>query len=150
MRNGADLRSGCRIVAQEAEETDCQVTEDRHDLGRFAGMDAAGIFAADNIAHPMQAVFDAPMAAHQGRQPCGIGLRRRQAGDAEHDLDAAHAGALIDTLPLEAKDLRQTGPTAIRGGQGVGGLQGSHFNAAAVQVRTPGRSDRLSDDLGNR
>ena len=88
------------------------------------------------------------MTAHQGRQPFGIGLRRGQAGDAEHDLDAAHAGALIDPLPLEAEDLLQTGPAAILGGQGVGSLQGAHFNAAAVQVRTAGRSDRLSDDLG--
>ena len=58
-----------------------------------------------------------------------------------------HAGALIDTLPLKAKDLLQAGPTAILGGQGVGSLQGTHFNAAAVQVRPPGRRDRLSDAL---
>ena len=105
------------VVAQEAQEAECHVAEERHDLGRFAGMDAAGILAADDIAHPMQAVFDAPMAAHEGRQPFGIGLRRGQAGDTEDDLDAAPAGALIAPLPLEAKDLLQAGPAAILGGR---------------------------------
>jgi hypothetical protein len=136
------------VVAQESQEAERHVAEDRHDLGCIAGVDAAGILAEDDIAHPMQAVFDAPIAAHEGRQPFGIGLSRRQAGDAEDYLDAAHAGALIDTLPLEAKDLLQAGPTAILGGQGVGSLQGAHFNAAAVQVRPSGRRERLRDDLG--
>jgi hypothetical protein len=75
-------------------------------------------------------------------------LRLVQCRCAEDDLDAAHAGALIDPLPLEAKDLLQAGPAAILGGQGAGSLQGAHFNATAVQVRPPGRGDRLSDDLG--
>ena len=93
----------------------------------------------------MQAVFDTPMAAHEGRQPFGIGLSRGQAGE-EDDLDAAQAAAFIDTLPLEAKDLLQAGPTAILGGQGVGSVQGAHFNATAVQV-VRGCGDRLGDDL---
>ena len=62
------------VVTQEPQEAERHVAEDRHDLGRFAGMDAAGILTEDDIAHPMQAVFDTPMAAHEGRQPFGIGL----------------------------------------------------------------------------
>ena len=70
---------------------------------------------------------------------------------AENYLDAAHTGALLDPLPLEAKDLLQAGPAAILGGQGVGGLPGGHFNAAAVQVRLLGRRERLpTDNLGIR
>ena len=136
------------VLTQETQEAERHVAEKRHDLGCVAGMDAAGILAADDIAHPMQAVFDAPMAAREGGQTFGIGLSRGQAGDAKDDLDATHAGALIDPLPLEAKDLLQAGPAAILGGQGAGSLQGTYFNATAVQVSAAGRGDRLSHDLG--
>ena len=60
-----------------------------------------------------------------------------QAGDTEDNLDAAPAGALIDPLPLEAKDLLQAEPAAILGGQSAGSLQSTYFNATAVQVRPP-------------
>ena len=136
------------VVAQETEEAERHIAEDCHDLGCVAGMDAAGILAEDDIALPMQAIFDAAVAAHEGRQPFDIGLSRGQAGNAENYLDAAHTGALINPLPQEAKDLLQAGPAGILGGQGAGSLQGTHFNATAVQVSTAGRGDRLSHDLG--
>ena len=69
------------VVAQETQEAERHVAEDRQDLGCIAGVDAAGILAEDDLAHPVQAVFDAPMAAHEGSQTLGIGLSRGQAGD---------------------------------------------------------------------
>ena len=120
MRNGADPRRGCR--SQEPQEADRHVAEDRHGLGGFAGMDATGILAEDDIAHPVQAVFDAPMAADEGRQPFGIGVGRGQSGDTEDHRGSTGAGVLVDTLPFEAKDLLQAGPAAVFGRQGAGSL----------------------------
>jgi hypothetical protein len=37
-----------------------------HILRRSAGPNVAGIFVKNDIQHPMDAVFDAPMAAHEG------------------------------------------------------------------------------------
>ena len=64
------------VVAQEGEQADGQVAEERHDLGRVAGVDAAGILGEVDIAHPMQPVLDAPVATVDGGQAFGIGLGR--------------------------------------------------------------------------
>jgi len=50
---------GCRVDGTA--QADGQVAEGGHHLRRVAGMDATGVFGEVHIAHPVQAVFDAPV-----------------------------------------------------------------------------------------
>jgi len=128
---------------QDAEEADGDVAEDCHDLRRLAGMNPAGILAKVDIAYPMQAVLDRPVSPQKGRQALGIRPGWRQAGNSEAHRDPVAASALVDPVALDPEDLLQTGPTAILGSQGAGGLQRAHFDAAAVQVSAASGRNRL-------
>jgi hypothetical protein len=50
-------------------------------LGRSAGADSACVFAESDIAHVVQAVFDAPVTAPAFSDPAGIGLPAIKARD---------------------------------------------------------------------
>jgi 8-oxo-dGTP pyrophosphatase MutT (NUDIX family) len=58
-------------------------------------------------------------------------------------LTVRAAGALVDAVTLDPKDLLQAGPAAVLGRQGAGSLQRAHFDAAAVQIDAAGGGDRL-------
>jgi hypothetical protein len=45
------------------------------------------VFAKRNIPHPMQAVFDAPVATPTAEQKCRIGLAGRKTADGVLDFD---------------------------------------------------------------
>lgn len=88
------------------------VAEDRHGLRSRTGADATGVLAQEDIAAPMEAVFDAPVVAHEGEQGLGSGLLAGQAGDGIDDLARDLALALAG--PLDAANLR--GPRPVKGG----------------------------------
>ena len=131
------------VVAQDAQEADGDVAEAGHDLRCFAGMNATGILAKVDIAYPMQAILDSPVPAKDGCEVFGVRPTRRQAGNTEAHRDSAGPAALVDAVALDPEDLLQAGPTTILGGQGAGGLQVAHFDAAAMQVNATGGGNRL-------
>jgi hypothetical protein len=51
------------VVAVEAEQSDCGVAKGSHDVGPIAGSDLGVVFGVGDVTHPVQFVFDGPMAA---------------------------------------------------------------------------------------
>ena len=66
-------------------------------LGSVVGPDAATVFIEHHIAHPVELVFDAPMAAIQREQLLGIDLITAQRRDAVDDF---RRGLRLAGLPL--------------------------------------------------
>ena len=100
-------------IAKESQQADRHVTKDGHGLGRMFRAHPTGILAKVLVADPMQPIFDAPVAAHEGRQPLRVGLGGRQASDAEMHLGVRLAVAFIDHGAFNSKDLFQAGPNAV-------------------------------------
>jgi hypothetical protein len=88
------------IIAQDAEEADSGATKDGHRLRRLAGMNPAGILAKVDIAYPVQAIFDGPMAAQNLCQALGIRPGWRQAGDPEADQRVTSTARLAEISHL--------------------------------------------------
>ncbi len=63
-------------MAGAAQDPDGGIAQGGHDLGRMARANLAAIFIEGDVAHPMQAVLDAPMAPPKGGQAGGVGLIR--------------------------------------------------------------------------
>ena len=57
-----------------------------HYLGSGAGSHLRAVFIQGRIPHPVDPVFDAPVAPPQVEQPGGAGLLWRQAGDSVGQL----------------------------------------------------------------
>ncbi len=56
-------RGGDARAARQAQERDREVAETRHDLRPGAGADLGAVFVEGDVAHPVEAVLDAPVAA---------------------------------------------------------------------------------------
>lgn len=81
---------------------------------------AAGVFAKGDVADPVQAIFDAPVAAIQSEQISGRRSLSREAGDGVGDF-RRHASLLLGDA-FDAADLRKAGPIEELG-QARTGLQ---------------------------
>ncbi len=62
-----------------AQDPDGGIAQGGHNLGRMARANLAAIFIEGDVAHPMQAVLDTPMAPPKGGQAGGVGLIRVEA-----------------------------------------------------------------------
>lgn len=130
--------------AEEANEADGGVAQGSHGLGCVTRTDMAGIFAESDVANPVQAVFDAPVASNQGGQAMGIGTLGGQAGDVEVDIAGGAASALVSEATLDAKGLLQAGPRAVAL-EGSACLQDALLRPAAMQMETIAAGDGISD-----
>ena len=94
---------------------------------------ATAIFVIGHVAHVMQAILDAPMAAVQGQQLWRVGLRRRQAGD---EIDALAAGGGVaegEDFAFQAGDLLDVWELQI-GIEGGAGPDAADFEAAVAFI----------------
>jgi len=102
----AKAKSGGEVDASgQTQQTDGQVAQRGHHLSSGAFANAAAIFVEAHVAHIMQAILNAPVAAVQGQQAPRAGFLRSQTGEAIHGFAAELAGAQIRGLALQAEDL---------------------------------------------
>lgn len=59
-----------------------------------AGADAGAVFVAGDVADPVQAVFDVPVAADEGVDAGGVGVGSDEVGDSVGDLVVVLAAAV--------------------------------------------------------
>jgi len=74
-----------------SQQADGQVAQRGHDLSSGLLANAAAVFVKAHVAHIMQAIFNAPVAAVQGQQAHRVGFFRTQAGNAIHGFGAEFA-----------------------------------------------------------
>ena len=65
----------------QAQDGDDQVAQAGHDAGSAGGADLGAVFVEVGVADPVQPVFDAPVAADDGRELGVAGLGDGQRGD---------------------------------------------------------------------
>lgn len=106
-----------------------------HGLRQGSGSDCAGVFVQEDIAPPMQAVFDAPVLAREGEQGLRGGVGAVQTGDGVDGFVRDLAFDLAD--PLDAADLCHGRP--IESGDDLA----ADGDAAALDASVP-----LLDALG--
>ena len=97
----------------QTQQADGQIAQRGHDLSSGMFANAAAVFVKAHVAHIMQAVFNAPVAAVQGQQARRVGFFRIQAGDAIHGFCAELARGQFRGLALEAEDLSDVGEIKI-------------------------------------
>jgi hypothetical protein len=88
------------------------------------------VFAKRNVSHPMQAIFDAPVATPMAKQKRRVSSLTRKTADGVLDFDADATLAL--GRAFETAHLRQTGPIEMSG-QPRAGLQ-MPLNRAAMPL----------------
>jgi hypothetical protein len=115
------------FVARQAEEIDRRVTKNGQILRTMPGFHLAFILAERHITHPMQAIFDAPVATPMSQQNRRVSLPRGKAGDGVLDFDRRFA--LAPGCAFETANLAQAGPIEMPG-QSRAGLQMSLDNAS--------------------
>ena len=97
----------------QAQQADGQIAQCGHDLCSGVFADAATVFIEDAIAHPMEAIFDFPVAAVERQQTRGVSFFRGQAGKAIDDLAMELAGNQVGGLALDNEDLGDMGESQI-------------------------------------
>jgi len=117
----------------QTQQADGQIAQRGHDLSSGEFANAAAVFVKAHVAHIMQAVFNAPVAAVQGQQAPGAGFLRTQTGDTIHGFAAQLAGVQGGGLALQAEDLRGIGEIQIVL-QLAAGPQASDFQAAVAFI----------------
>src|SRR3954465_4401266 len=85
---GEVLEALHRLSARASDDGQGGVADCRQHLWGGAGAGSALILTTGNVAHVMQAVLDAPMAARDSQQRSGVGDVGREAGDGVDRLDA--------------------------------------------------------------
>ena len=113
--SGGDVGGG-----GHAEQRDGQVAHRGHDLGASAFTDLRAVFINGDVADPVEAVFNRPVAAAQTEQASRIRSLGREAGN---PIDRFRAGFLADEfegVALEAEDLGPRGEIEIAGQLGAG------------------------------
>src|SRR3972149_3206198 len=117
-RAGPRVRAGAQPVrdiptAGHAQQTDREVAETGHHVRAGGRAHLRAVFVEGDVADPVDAVLDTPMAAVEGEQPGGIGARRRETGEAEDDLVMRGRPVERGHGPLDPKDLRDAGKGQI-------------------------------------
>jgi len=106
--------------AAHAEQRDGQVAHRGRDLGAHPLADLRAVFIKGDVADPVEAVFNRPVAAAQTEQASRIGSLGREAGN---PIDRFRAGFLADEfegVALEAEDLGPMGKLEIASQFGAG------------------------------
>jgi hypothetical protein len=67
-------RRGDAGSTSQPQDGDDQVAQAGHDVGTAGGADRGAVFAEADVADPVEAVFDAPVAADDGREFGSAGL----------------------------------------------------------------------------
>ena len=98
---------------RDAQHTDREVAKGGHQLRPVAFAYLGAVLIEGDIAHPMEAVFHPPMAAHEAQQPLRRSGEGGEAGDAENDLPAGGAALGVGDDALEAKDLSAVGEARV-------------------------------------
>ena len=111
MGSGGEVAKGGKnlVQARLSHEGEANITQGGEILWALLRFGSAGIFAQAHVADPVQAVFDAPVAAIEGEQ---IGSGRAlggEAGDGVGDL-GRHASLLLNDA-FDAADLLETRPS---------------------------------------
>lgn len=75
-----------RMGDHAAQQADDEVSDRGEHLGAMAFAHLGAVFVESDVAHPMQAVLDAPVAAVERQQLAGAGLRRGEIGDGADPL----------------------------------------------------------------
>jgi hypothetical protein len=106
----------------------------------------AFVFAEGYVAHPMQAIFNAPVASPMLKQKRRIGTFARKAGDGVLDFDRRAAFAF--GRAFETTDLGQAGPIEMPGQPRAGLQMPPDMTAMSLGNRACLRQRRLPLLLG--
>jgi len=112
--------NGDFFAATETQEADSGVAEGGEILRTVPSFYLALVFAKRDIAHPMQAIFDTPVAAPVSKKRRRVGALTRETADGVLNFDRCAAFAL--GRAFETADLSQAGPIEMPG-QSRAGLQ---------------------------
>ena len=97
----------------QTQQADGQVAQRGHDLSSGLLANAAAVFVKAHVAHIMQAIFNAPVAAIQRQQAPRVGVLRIQAGEAMHGFPAKFARDQIRSFALDDENLSYVGKIQI-------------------------------------
>lgn len=141
---GGEVAQGAGDVGgpTQAQQADDEIAQAGHDAGAVAGADLRAIFIKGDIADPVGAVFDTPVAAVELEQLLGGCLVWGLTGQAEDLLDAAFSTFLLGDVAFDAKDLADVGEVEI-GVQCGGGADATDFQPTVIGI------DRFSPEGGN-
>lgn len=79
----------------------------------MAGTGLTAVLIVGDVADPVEAVFDTPVASDELEQPGGRGLVRREAGQAADDLVMELAGGEDFAPAFDLKDLAAVGEREV-------------------------------------
>ena len=96
------------VKAGGSHQREADIAQRGEILRAVLGFRPAGVFAERDVADPVQAIFDAPVAAIQSEQIGGGRSLSREAGDGIGNL-RRHASLLFDGA-FDAADLREARP----------------------------------------
>jgi len=105
--------NGLAGLLEQTQQADDGVAQAGEHLRAMPFSDLAAVLVEGDIAHPVQAVFDAPMVPIEGQQPVCPGLLRGEVGEAEDLLGMCLAGFEAGHLPLDAADLADAGKVEV-------------------------------------
>ncbi len=111
MADGAG--NGLAGLSDYTQQADDGVAQTGEHLRAMALADLAAVLIESDIAHPVEAVFDAPMVSIEGQQPVCPGLLWSEVGETEDLLGAYLAGLEPGHLPLDAADLADVGKVEV-------------------------------------
>src|SRR5580700_11532154 len=70
------------LVGMRAKNVECELAQNSEVFGAIVSAVAGAVFVEDDVEHPVQAVFDAPMGARDGQDPRRRpGLREQEVSD---------------------------------------------------------------------
>ena len=127
--------------AGKAEEADGEVTQGGHDFGDRAHTGLGAILVVGDVAHPMEAILDGPVAAEQAEEIRGGGAIGGKTGDTVDDFRPDFTGVGSDDLARGAEDLGEAGPVQVAGERRAG-LEGALLAPPMPLVGTAGGRSR--------
>jgi hypothetical protein len=113
-------RGGDVAGTGHAEQRDGQVAQRSHDLGAHPLADLGAVFIKSDIANPVEAVFDRPVAPAQAEQASRSCLLGREAGNPKDRFDVGFLADDMSGVALEAEDLGAMGKLEIASQFGAG------------------------------
>jgi hypothetical protein len=119
--------------AGQTEQGDRQIAEGGHHLRACARADAGAIFIEGDVADPMQAILNRPLAATQTEQACGGGARGGQTAQAIHGFAPVFVGNEFGDLASEGENLRGVREVEVIA-QGRAGPDGTDFHPAVPLI----------------
>ncbi len=106
-------RLGDIIAVSQTQQTDCKIPQGGHDTRRGFCADLTPVFIKRHVAHPMQAIFYAPVPAIEREKPLWRCLCFVEAGDAANYLSAPMTAVELRGDSFNAYDLFLVGEVEI-------------------------------------